>query len=220
MAIAASSSRQKRRTERTRERLLDAALEVFLEAGYDGASLGEITKRADLGTGTLYLHFRDKRAIYEALVRRKLMVLRQQWLGERAARKLDGAPDSEISLMVRIVLESLLEEPRMARLVLLDGPPVETWLVQEIGREMARVLGRGVTAPELVANLVIGATLTAGRWAVTRPRGVKTRRLLADAVAFCAAGVAATRAPVSPPEGRRPQTGPAAPERGSGKPRS
>ncbi|MGZ5652045.1 MAG: helix-turn-helix domain-containing protein, partial [Usitatibacter sp.] len=60
-------ARQNRRVDRTRTKLLDAAQALFVERGYDSTLLGEVTQRADLGTGTLYLHFRDKRALYEAV---------------------------------------------------------------------------------------------------------------------------------------------------------
>jgi AcrR family transcriptional regulator len=183
----ATPGRNQRRTERTRERLLDAALETFLERGYDETSLGEITKRADLGTGTFYLHFQDKRGIYEAVVRRQLLLLRTQWT-ERRPRRAAGA-SGEIALMVRMVLESLLEQPRLARLILLDGPPLETWLVADIGAEMAGVLGDRVADPELCAHLVIGATLTAGRWALSASPPRATRALIARTVAFCSGGV-------------------------------
>jgi AcrR family transcriptional regulator len=192
MTATEAPSRQQRRTEHTRGRLLDAALLAFLEYGYDGVTTGDIAKRADLGAGTYYLHFRDKRSVYEALVRRELMALRMRWVEERSKRKANGQPWAEISLMVEMVLESLLEDRDLARLILLDGPPLETWLVEEVGREMAHFLEDRVSAPELVSNLVIGATLNAGRWSLARPRTVSTKRLITDAVAFCAAGVAAT----------------------------
>jgi hypothetical protein len=88
-----------------------------------------------------------------------------------------------------------MKDPDVARLVLLDGPPLETWLVDEIGREMAQFLGDRVRTPELVSHLVIGATLNSARWALNRPREVPTKRLVNETVAFCAAGVAARRAP-------------------------
>lgn len=185
------SSRQHRRTEQTRARLLDAALAVFLERGYDGASLGEITKRADLGTGTYYLYFRDKRSIYEALIRRNVLALRERWVVERDKRQIDGTPEREISLMVELVLDSLLEDRRLARLVLLDGPPLETWLVDEIGREMTLVLGDRMSGAAAVSHFVMGVTLAAARWALTEPVDIAPKRLLARAVAFCAGGVTA-----------------------------
>jgi AcrR family transcriptional regulator len=176
--------------------LLDAAREVFLERGYDGTSLGPITERADLGTGTCYLHFRDKRSIYEAMVRRELMTLRTDWI-EHRAKVAAGDSGAEIALMVKMVLESLLENVPLARLILLDGPPLETWLVADIGREMANVLGDRIREPELAAHLVIGATLTAARWALSRPKPPSNRTLIADALAFSSAGVAAIVRPSS-----------------------
>src|SRR5690349_10717909 len=124
MKEAPTPGRQQRRTEQTRSRLIDAALQLFLERGYDAVSIGEITERADLGAGTYYLHFRDKRSLYEALVRRDLAALRKSWLDERVARKANGHPSAEIALMVELVLESLLSDVARGRLVLLDGPPL------------------------------------------------------------------------------------------------
>ncbi len=195
MAETPAPSRQQRRTEHTRSRLLDAGLEIFLERGYDAASTAEITERADLGAGTYYLHFRDKRSLYEALVRRDLFALRARWMEERARRKLNGQPPLEVALMVEMVLESVLADSNRARLILLDGPPLETWLLEEIGREMGRVLGDRVAVPELIANLVTGSTLNAARWSLTHARAVSRARLIEETVAYCAAGVAAASTP-------------------------
>ena len=195
-ADAAAPSRQRRRTEKTRERLLDAALEVFIERGYDAASPGLVTERADLGTGTFYLHFRDKRAVYEAIVRTRLVALRRKWADERTKKGLDGEPSEEISLMIRVVVEALLADVPYARLILFDGPPLESWLVEDIGRGVADVIGARVPNAEFVANLVIGSTIAAGRWALSRPDAIPKSRAITDAaIAFSAAGVAASAQP-------------------------
>jgi AcrR family transcriptional regulator len=44
----------------TRERMLAAASEVFADRGYQAASVGAITKRADTAHGTFYLYFKNK----------------------------------------------------------------------------------------------------------------------------------------------------------------
>ncbi|MGH7859653.1 MAG: helix-turn-helix domain-containing protein, partial [Candidatus Binatia bacterium] len=64
-ATAIVESRSERRKRETRDRLLDAALRVFKERGYDAATTGEIAAAADLGAGTFYCHFQDKRDVYE-----------------------------------------------------------------------------------------------------------------------------------------------------------
>jgi AcrR family transcriptional regulator len=54
---------------RNRQRLLDAALQVYAERGADDASLDEIARRAGVGIGTLYRHFPTRRALLEAVYR-------------------------------------------------------------------------------------------------------------------------------------------------------
>ncbi len=53
----------------TRQALLDAAEEVFGLVGYNDASIGEITRRADVAQGTFYVYFPDKRAAFSEVVR-------------------------------------------------------------------------------------------------------------------------------------------------------
>lgn len=49
-----------RSPEETRSRLVDAAIEVFLEMGYQRASIKEIAARAGVTSGTIYRHFDNK----------------------------------------------------------------------------------------------------------------------------------------------------------------
>ena len=49
-----------RRVQRTRKALRTALLELIKEKGYDSISVEEITRRADLGRATFYLHYKDK----------------------------------------------------------------------------------------------------------------------------------------------------------------
>jgi AcrR family transcriptional regulator len=196
---AAAPARQKRRTDRTRARLLDAALEVFCERGYDAASLGEITARADLGTGTLYLHFRDKRSIYEAMVRRGALDLRERWLAGRAERPAEPRNvAAEVRLLCEIVLDSWSQaKPEVMKLVLLDGPPLETWFLEDVSRVIAPVLAPHVADADLMANLVMGALLASERFRLTQAPHLSSRRLADKVASFCAAGIAAER-PASP----------------------
>ncbi len=49
--------------------VLDAALDVFLERGFDAAKLDDVAKRAGVAKGTLYLYFASKEALFEELIR-------------------------------------------------------------------------------------------------------------------------------------------------------
>jgi AcrR family transcriptional regulator len=56
--------------QRTRERLLDAAFEIFSEVGFRPATIDEIMKRAGANRATFYLHFSEKMDIAAELGRR------------------------------------------------------------------------------------------------------------------------------------------------------
>src|SRR5712691_11952642 len=52
------------------ERILDAARKVFLDRGFEGASIEEIADVARSGKPTIYARFRDKKALFTAAVTR------------------------------------------------------------------------------------------------------------------------------------------------------
>jgi AcrR family transcriptional regulator len=53
-------------------RILDAARKVFLQRGFEGASIDEIAEVARSGKPTIYARFRDKRALFTAVVTRDI----------------------------------------------------------------------------------------------------------------------------------------------------
>jgi AcrR family transcriptional regulator len=65
-----SEARNLGKRERTRARLMDAAVGIFASVGYESASVNEIARAADVANGTFYLHFKDKDAIVAAVALR------------------------------------------------------------------------------------------------------------------------------------------------------
>lgn len=55
-----------RRPEETREAIIGAAIEVFGELGYNGATLATIARRAGVTVATVPYHFDDKRGLWDA----------------------------------------------------------------------------------------------------------------------------------------------------------
>ena len=72
-AKAGSSGRMSRaqRKEMTRELLLDAAIEVFAEKGYHGASLDDVADAAGFTKGAVYSNFTRKSDLFRALLERE-----------------------------------------------------------------------------------------------------------------------------------------------------
>jgi TetR/AcrR family transcriptional regulator len=66
------STRQDRRKARTRNVILEAAERLFLDRGYQAATLDQVAEVADVAVRSIYVHFGDKAGLYTALVDRAL----------------------------------------------------------------------------------------------------------------------------------------------------
>jgi len=51
-----------------KRQILDGARKVFMDLGFDGASMNEIARSAGVSKGTLYVYFADKNRLFEAIV--------------------------------------------------------------------------------------------------------------------------------------------------------
>src|SRR6266705_1788261 len=72
------SKRGGRRAQKTaarREAILAAALDEFAAQGFAATRLDDVARRAGVAKGTIYLHFRDKEALFQDLVRSVLSPL-------------------------------------------------------------------------------------------------------------------------------------------------
>jgi AcrR family transcriptional regulator len=68
----------------TRRRLLEAGTELFAEGGLRAVTSTAIASRAGVATGTFYLHFPDKHALFEELVQAALEEMRAQFDPDRS----------------------------------------------------------------------------------------------------------------------------------------
>jgi len=58
-----------------RDAILTAALDEFSAKGFAAARLDDVARRAEVAKGTIYLHFRDKEALFQELIRSELVPL-------------------------------------------------------------------------------------------------------------------------------------------------
>src|SRR5205809_4576480 len=71
MSVSAGGRRKKRTYlagPRRRAQILDVAKDVFVRRGYRVANVGDICKAAQIGRGTLYQYFANKRAVLVAVM--------------------------------------------------------------------------------------------------------------------------------------------------------
>lgn len=68
MSPRISAERREQYLQERRDVILDAAIQVFGEKGFDGASVADIAEAAGLGKGTMYLYFESKEDIFSAIL--------------------------------------------------------------------------------------------------------------------------------------------------------
>jgi AcrR family transcriptional regulator len=72
--------RERERTE-TREKILDAARELFIEEGFDGVSMRKIAERVEYSPTAIYLHFADKEQLFMEICHEDFRQLAQSMVG-------------------------------------------------------------------------------------------------------------------------------------------
>jgi AcrR family transcriptional regulator len=153
------------RSEDTRRRLLDAALEVFARDGFRGATIARICRRAGANIAAAHYHFGDKQKLYQAVFEQAERRARTDAPPDPAAT---GSPAARLHAHVASFLRRLLDPGRpawMAQLLaheLIDPTPALDRLVRRRMRanhdQIARVIRQ--LAPRASTEAVQLATLS------------------------------------------------------------
>jgi AcrR family transcriptional regulator len=100
----------------TRQRLLDAAEELFARKGYAATSVRDITAVAECNLAAVNYHFHSKRNLYREVFRRRLGVMREQRLAavETATLSAGRTGDLAATLLAfsQAFLAPLREDPK------------------------------------------------------------------------------------------------------------
>lgn len=119
----------------TAERILDAAEDLFAEKGYSATSLGDVADRVGIRSPSLYNHFKNKEALYQAVLDRLLDAFTTP-LNELTATEVTQARVLEwLDTIVRLHHA----KPNLARLLqhaALSGGPHTNELIDRLFRPM------------------------------------------------------------------------------------
>lgn len=135
-----------------RERVIEAALELFGERGYDAASIADIGDRAGIAKSVLYHYFDSKAQLYEAVLESETRDVL-----ERVAAAVPTDPAApRVRAGIDAYLEFLAERPATWRLFLRDRP-ADPSLIDPYDR-LANERAAGLTALLASAAKRRGAT--------------------------------------------------------------
>jgi len=89
------------------EKILEGALEVFLQQGYERASMDQVALTAGVSKSTIYSHFRDKEGLFKALIIRLTTQRFQIVFGDNA---LTGDPEVVLRHIAETILNNVDEK--------------------------------------------------------------------------------------------------------------
>lgn len=135
----------------TRELILDAAERRFAQSGFAGVAVREIAADAGLkNQASLYHHFKNKQAIYEAALERgvePLVALMADYAAVQAGA--DGRVVLDPATLVERMLDYLAERPNLPRLIQRAGLDDSRLLFRAVSRLLRPLYTQGV---ELLAR--------------------------------------------------------------------
>ncbi len=105
-------SRRERKKMETRQRLMEAALRLFQEHGYDATPVEQIAEASDVAKSTFFNYFETKETILPALAEWRLQQLKEALLPERGA---PTSPIARIKLTLRLAADDPLADPVLAK---------------------------------------------------------------------------------------------------------
>ena len=105
----------------TRRRILDVALELFIEQGYDRTSLREIAERLGFSKAALYYHYKAKDDILRALADALMADLEE--VLDRVGQEPPGPERARHALTEMVDL--MLRQRRVAQLIISQAPAIQ-----------------------------------------------------------------------------------------------
>jgi len=143
------------RAERTRAKLVEAAIDEFSSVGFHEAKISGIVARAGLTQPTFYLYFKTKDAIHEHLVER----VHDELLAVIAQARLPAAlPEDEIREKMRSAIRAFLkyfaDNPKLAPIGYFaqeSGASIREEIVELVAQNVAFEQRAGYFRPDLDA---------------------------------------------------------------------
>jgi AcrR family transcriptional regulator len=147
---------------RSRQNLLDAAKRLFMERGYDGATVRDIAAAAGLSTGAVFASFSDKADLFNEVLLTDIAV---QTEAMRAAAYQDGPVDERILNLLTVGYRHQLGQVELLRAALavswsqglkgeLGDRPIRRAVMDQIREVIQAAVGKGELKADADVDLI------------------------------------------------------------------
>ena len=188
-----------------RQQIMDAAKQVFADAGYHGASINSIIERAQIARGTFYLYFESKAAVFDSILDHAMADLRARIHRIDVTSGSAQPPQVQLRAQVVATLEYIVRDRALAMLLLSAGHTPDAEAAERLDQFFAEVrdllrrafesgmeigLVREVEAP-LAAAAMLGMIRGVVEQLVTQPNPPATEHVVDEMLVLALRGVLA-----------------------------
>jgi AcrR family transcriptional regulator len=128
--------------EKRREQLIDAALSVIVEQGYEGVSIEAIARTAGVTRPVIYDHFSNLGRLLQALIEREESYALAQLAEVVPSAPPEGNPPELFAAGVRRFLDAVASRPNTWRIILLPPEGTPTMVREQVETNRAQLLER------------------------------------------------------------------------------
>lgn len=139
------TERKVREKEELRQTIIEAAMKIFVNEGYEKTSIRSIADSIEYSAGTIYLHFKDKDELLFAVHE----VAFKQFFEKMAPLILVSEPRERLLQMGYIYLQFAKENPELYGLMFMDKAPMNCLEISEtewVSGQMAHNLLKSTVA--------------------------------------------------------------------------
>ncbi|MEA1971135.1 MAG: TetR/AcrR family transcriptional regulator [Thermodesulfobacteriota bacterium] len=156
--------------DKTIRRILNAAAKIFSEAGFAGARMDEIAKRAKVNKATIYYHIGDKKALYAEVLHDIIGNAAEHFIGNLDENQ---SPEQKLKYYINAVTRTMDQNPLLAPIMMREQASGGQNLPEVIAMDFARIISfvtdileegakQGVfikTTPFIIHSMVIGGIM-------------------------------------------------------------
>ncbi len=113
-----------RKSNERQTQILNAAAAVIIRLGYDKTSMSDIAEEAGASRGTIYVYFKSKEELFEALIAREWMLYAENWLASIEADPRGGT----VGGFYRATLHAMNSRPLVASMMRRDRRVIGSYL--------------------------------------------------------------------------------------------
>lgn len=143
----------------TKQKLLEAAVEVFSEKGFDGARVDEIAARAQVNKAMLYYYFDSKEKLLAELVRNYKEDVKK--LKENIVKNIDLDDDNKIDAMFEGMYDFMCDRKDILRIIMIESlkatstdVTIFSSLLPSIENKLINLRNKGIEVEDTVSLMI------------------------------------------------------------------